>query len=151
MRTLIEDLVANRVMGLAGIVNGTCNSILCDMGSSGLDYATALKRAQSLGFAEADPFLDVSGTDSAHKLTILAAVAFGVWVDWKKIPLRGLETVRPEDLEAAAHQSARIKLLAKAEPAESGYRFSVEPAVIPPAPSVSRAGGSVQRGACSRQ
>ena len=131
VRTLIEDLVANRVLGLAGIVNGTCNSILTDMGSSGMDYPTALMKAQSLGFAEADPFLDVSGTDSAHKLALLASVAFGVWVDWRTIPLKGLEVVTPEDLKQAAAHGARIKLLARAEVTESGYRFSVEPSVIP--------------------
>jgi len=131
VRTLIEDLVANRVLGLWGIVNGTCNSILTDMGSLGLDYPTALKKAQSQGFAEADPFLDVSGTDSAHKLALLASVAFGVWVDWQSIPLKGLEAIRPEDLEAAAHLGARIKLLARAEATTTGYRFSVEPSAIP--------------------
>lgn len=131
VRTLAEDLVANRILGLAGIVNGTCNSILTDMGHGGLDYATALKKAQDLGFAEADPFLDVSGTDSAHKLALLSSVAFGIWVDWKNIPLRGLEGVRPEDLAAAAAFGARIKLLARAEATSEGYRMSVEPSVIP--------------------
>jgi homoserine dehydrogenase len=131
VRTLAEDLVANQIVGLAGIVNGTCNYILTQMGASGLDYATALKQAQQLGFAEADPFLDVSGTDSAHKLSLLASVAFGIWVDWKTIPLRGLEAVKPEDLEAADKIGARIKLLARAEVSGSGYRFSVEPTVLP--------------------
>jgi len=131
VRTLIEDLVANRVLGLAGIVNGTCNSILTDMGSLGLDYPAALKKAQTLGFAEADPFLDVSGTDSAHKLALLASVAFGVWVDWRAIPLKGLEVVRQDDLEAVARRGARVKLLARAEVVDAGYRFSVEPSVIP--------------------
>ena len=131
VRTLAEDLVANRILGLAGIVNGTCNYILTQMGASGLDYDTALKQAQQLGFAEADPFLDVSGTDSAHKLALLASVAFGIWVDWKSIPLRGLEAVQPGDLAAAAQLGARIKLLARAEAAGSGYRFSVEPSVLP--------------------
>jgi len=131
VRTLAEDLVANRIEGLAGIVNGTCNYILTQMGNSGLDYATALAQAQKLGFAEADPFLDVSGTDSAHKLALLAATAFGVWVDWKEISLRGLEVVKPEDLAAAAGKGARIKLLARAEATAGGYRFSVEPSVLP--------------------
>lgn len=131
VRTLAEDLVANHVVGLAGIVNGTCNSILTDMGASGLDYASALAKAQRLGFAEADPFLDVSGTDSAHKLALLAAVAFGVWVDWKEIPLRGLEAVRPEDLAAAGRKNARIKLLARVDLVGQRFRFSVEPSVLP--------------------
>jgi homoserine dehydrogenase len=131
VRTLAEDLVANRIHGIAGIVNGTCNSILTQMGNAGMDYATALKQAQDLGFAEADPFLDVSGTDSAHKLTLLASVALGVWADWKTIPLRGLEAVGPEDLAAAHVHGARIKLLARAERADGGFRYSVEPSVIP--------------------
>lgn len=131
VRTLAEDLVANRILGLAGIVNGTCNYILSQMGASGLDYATALSQAQKLGFAEADPFLDVSGTDSAHKLALLASTAFGVWVDWRQIPLRGLEAVTPADLDAAAKHNARIRLLARAEVVEGGYRFSVEPSVVP--------------------
>jgi homoserine dehydrogenase len=131
VRTLAEDLVANRITGLAGIVNGTCNSILTDMGSTGLDYATALKKAQDLGFAEVDPFLDVSGTDSAHKLALLASVAFGLWFDWKQIPLKGLEVVTPQDLAAAGTLNARIKLLARAEATADGYRLSVEPTVVP--------------------
>ena len=131
VRTLAEDLVANQILQLAGIVNGTCNYILTQMGANGLDYATALKQAQSLGFAEADPFLDVSGTDSAHKLSLLTSVAMGVWVDWKKIPLKGLEVVLPEDLRAAASLNARIKLLARAELTAAGYRLSVEPSVLP--------------------
>lgn len=131
VRTLTEDLVANRLTGLAGIVNGTCNSILSDMGGQGLDYPTALKKAQDQGFAEADPFLDVSGTDSAHKLALLASTAFGIWVDWKTIPLRGLEVVVPADLAAAALVGARIKLLARAEATEGGWHLSVEPSVVP--------------------
>ena len=131
VRTLIEDLVANRVLDLAGIVNGTCNFILTEMLNTGSDYETALARAQVQGYAEADPFLDVSGTDSAHKLTLLAAVAFGVWVDWRQIPLRGLETVLSADLKAAAEAGARVKLLARAEPVDGGCRLSVEPSVIP--------------------
>jgi len=131
VRTLTEDLVANRLTGLAGIVNGTCNSILSDMGGSGLDYPTALRKAQDLGFAEADPFLDVSGTDSAHKLALLASTAFGIWVDWKTIPLRGLETVDPADLAAAAQRGARVKLLARAEAVGAQWMLSVEPTVIP--------------------
>jgi homoserine dehydrogenase len=141
VRTLAEDLVANRITALAGIVNGTCNSILSDMGTSGLDYATALKKAQDLGFAEADPFLDVSGTDSAHKLALLASVAFGVWVDWKEIPLKGLEVVTPQDLADAAQLNARIKLLARAEVTAAGFLLSVEPTVVPlPQPLAALAG-----------
>jgi homoserine dehydrogenase len=131
VRTLAEDLVANRIRGLSGIVNGTCNFILTQMEASGLSYGTALKQAQEQGFAEADPFLDVSGTDSAHKLTLLASVALGVWVDWKRIPLRGLETLEPDDLAAAAASKARVKLLARAEATPHGFLFSVEPTVIP--------------------
>lgn len=131
VRTLAEDLVANRITALAGIVNGTCNYILTQMGSSGLDYATALAQAQQLGFAEADPYLDVSGTDSAHKLALLASTAMGIWVDWKTIALRGLETVEPRDLEAASKKNSRIKLLARAEETSGGWRFSVEPTVLP--------------------
>lgn len=131
VRTLAEDLIANRISSLVGIVNGTCNYILTQMGTSGLDYATALKQAQHLGFAEADPFLDVSGTDSAQKLALLASAAFGVWIDWPKIPLKGVDAVQPEDLAAAASMRARIKLLARAERTDQGCRLSVEPTVLP--------------------
>jgi homoserine dehydrogenase len=131
VRTLAEDLVANRIDGISGIVNGTCNFILWQMGTQGLSYESALAQAQKLGFAEADPFLDVSGTDSAHKLALLACVAMGIWVPWDKIPLLGLQSVRLEDLEAAAAQNARLKLLARAEARPQGYLLSVEPTVIP--------------------
>ncbi len=131
VRTLAEDLVANRIEGLSGIVNGTCNYILWQMGTQGLSYEVALRQAQELGFAEVDPFLDVSGTDSAHKLALLTSVAMGVWADWKQIPLRGLETVKVGDLEAAASLNSRVKLLARTDRTNQGYHFSVEPTVIP--------------------
>jgi len=131
VRGLAENLVANRVTGLAGILNGTCNAILTDMGRDGLDYGTALKRAQEAGYAEADPFLDVSGTDTAHKLSLLASVGLGIGVDWKSIPLKGVEAVEAADHRAAARHQARIKLLARAEKRLEGWFLSVEPTVVP--------------------
>jgi len=131
IRTLAEALVANRITALTGVVNGTCNAILTDMGTHGLDYPTALQKAQAQGFAEADPTLDVSGADSVHKLVLLAATGCGVWLDSKAIRCRGLEGLTSADLEAAGRFGARVKLLARVEAGAQGWKASVEPTVVP--------------------
>lgn len=111
---LAECLAANQVLALQGILNGTCNFILTSMTESGRAYADALAEAQQLGYAEADPTLDVDGTDAAHKLAILGQIAFGVTVPQSAIDRRGIAAVEPLDVRFARELGYVIKLLAEA-------------------------------------
>jgi homoserine dehydrogenase len=112
---LLRGLVANRIDALVGIVNGTCNTILTRMTKNGWTYADALKEAQRLGFAEADPTLDVSGRDAAQKLALLASLAFNVQVHEADIHIEGIDRLEPTDIQFASDLGYVIKLLAIAE------------------------------------
>lgn len=112
---ICRGLVANRIDALVGIVNGTCNTILTRMSRNGWSYATALEEAQRLGFAEADPTLDVSGRDAAQKLAVLASLAFNVHVAEKDIYIEGIEKIQPADIQFARELGYVIKLLAIAD------------------------------------
>ncbi len=124
------SLAANQVQGLAAIVNGTCNFILTAMTQKGLSYAEALRQAQALGYAEADPTLDVDGTDTAHKLAILAQVAFGVSIKTAQIPRSGIDTLQLADILYAAELGYTIKLLALARHSEAGLSLRVAPTLV---------------------
>jgi homoserine dehydrogenase len=106
---------ANQIRSVRGILNGTSNYIITSMEESGVDYAAALKHAQELGYAEADPTMDVDGSDAAQKLAILAHLAFGVRVKWREIHRRGLEAFQLDDLNYASELGYRIKLIATAQ------------------------------------
>ncbi len=125
-------LMANRVQGLYGILNGTCNYILTEMTRSGKTYADALCEAQHKGYAEADPTLDVSGADAAQKLAILASLAFGVKLDEADVPTVGIDTLELEDARFGAELGYDIKLLAIAERTPGSDRVSanVQPCFI---------------------
>ena len=131
IRAVKEGLVANRILSLLGIVNGTSNYILTKMTDDGLEFADVLKEAQVRGYAEADPTLDVEGMDSAHKLQILATLAFRTSVDLKEIHTEGITTVTPQDIAYARELGYRIKLLAIAKAADSGLEVRVHPTMIP--------------------
>ncbi len=131
IRSVKEGLVANRVVSLAGIVNGTCNYILSKMTDEGLDFSTVLKEAQAHGYAEADPALDIEGMDSAHKLQILVSIAFRTFVDLKDIHTEGITRVSAQDIDFARALGYRIKLLAIAKAAEGGVEVRVHPTMIP--------------------
>ncbi|MEX2148263.1 MAG: homoserine dehydrogenase [Candidatus Rokuibacteriota bacterium] len=131
IRSVKEGLVANRVLSLAGIVNGTCNYILSKMTDEGLDFSTVLKEAQAHGYAEADPALDIEGMDSAHKLQILVSIAFRTFVDLKDIHTEGITRVSAQDIDFARALGYRIKLLAIAKAAEGGVEVRVHPTMIP--------------------
>src|SRR4029078_4116193 len=107
-----QCLSANQIESLTGILNGTCNYILTQMSERGADYSAALKEAQRLGYAEADPTLDVDGSDTAQKLAILAHLAFGARVHWKEIPRMGIDQLDISDVRFAQEIGYRIKLLA---------------------------------------
>ena len=121
---------ANQILSLRGILNGTSNYIISQMDEQGADYATALKNAQQLGYAEADPTMDVDGSDAAQKLAILAHLAFGVRVRWREIYRRGLEAFHLADLQYAAELGYRIKLIATAQLRDGGLELHVSPTLI---------------------
>lgn len=131
LEALATLLAANRIESLHGIINGTTNYILGRMAHDHLPYAAALAAAQGLGYAEPDPTLDVDGTDSAHKIAILARLAFGVDIDFKEISVQGITEVGPDDLRVAARFGYALKLLASATYAEEQLHLSVRPALVP--------------------
>ncbi len=130
VRALTGGLIANRIDALYGIVNGTCNYILTAMAWENKTYADALSEAQRDGLAEADPTLDVSGTDSAHKLAILASLAFGRDVDFEAIPVQGIDQLALSDVRYGAELGYVVKLLAIAHNRDDGLSLHVRPAFI---------------------
>lgn len=142
IRVLTENLLANRIDALYGIVNGTCNFLLTEMTQKGLPYPEVLKQAQALGYAEADPYLDVSGKDSAHKITILASLAFDAWIDVDSVHTVGVDTVTAQDIEAAKDWGMNIKLIARAERTEKGFGVWVAPTVLDADHALGRIWGS---------
>ncbi len=134
LRSLREGFAANRISSLHGIMNGTTNYVLTEMEKTGEPFEVVLKRAQDLGFAEADPTFDVDGIDAAHKLTLLAAMAFGAALTFKEIPTEGIRGLVPLDFEAAEEFGYRIKLLGIAkdrEGADDRIEARVHPTMIP--------------------
>jgi homoserine dehydrogenase len=132
LRSLREGLAANRIERVYGILNGTTNFVLTEMERTGESFEAVLKRAQELGYAEADPAFDVDGIDAAHKLTILAALCFGAELTFKEIPTEGIRGLQPVDFEAAAEFGYRIKLLAIAKQRADGrIEVRVQPTMIP--------------------
>jgi homoserine dehydrogenase len=141
IRAVKDGLVANHVLSLAGIVNGTCNYILSKMTDEGLDFSLVLKEAQAHGYAEADPTLDIEGMDSAHKLQILVALAFRTFVDLKHIHTEGITRVTAQDIEYARELGYRIKLLAIAKASSAGVEARVHPTMIPAASPLAAVSG----------
>ncbi|NEN76199.1 homoserine dehydrogenase [Pelistega sp. NLN82] len=131
IKAIREGLTANRIQWVAGIINGTTNFILTEMREKGLPFADVLKQAQSLGYAEADPTFDIEGVDAAHKLTLLASIAFGIPVQFDKVYVEGISHLAPEDIEAADRLNYRIKLLGLAIRRETGLELRVHPCLVP--------------------
>lgn len=131
IKAIREGLSGNRNQWLAGIINGTCNYILTRMEAGGLDFATVLKDAQDMGYAEADPTFDIEGIDAAHKLTILASIAFGTPLDFDNVHVEGITGVTIEDIHYADELGFRIKHLGIARKTEKGIEMRVHPAMIP--------------------
>src|SRR5216683_3694812 len=127
---LSQGLAANQILALQGILNGTCNFILTGMSEQGRDYASALAEAQRLGYAEADPTLDVNGTDAAHKLAILAQIAFGVAITGSSIDRRGIAGIQPLDIRYAGELGYTIKLLAEAWLNERELALHISPVLL---------------------
>src|SRR6056297_2976021 len=125
-----QCLSANQILSLEGILNGTSNFIVTQMDERGASYQDVVRQAQQLGYAEADPTMDVDGTDAAQKLAILAHLAFGATVDWSEIPRIGIDALAAEDLRYARQLGYRIKLLAVAKLAQDGLELSVGPTLV---------------------
>lgn len=125
-----QSLTANQILSIRGILNGTSNFITTQMEEQGADYATAVAEAQRLGYAEADPSTDVNGSDAAHKLAILAQLAFGARVRWQDIPRVGIDTLSTADMGYAQELGYRIKLIAVADVTKDGLELHVSPTLV---------------------
>lgn len=141
VKTLREALAGNSVTQIAGILNGTCNYILTRMELEGLTFADCLKDAQALGYAEADPTFDVEGFDTAHKLALLTALAFGTEIDAEAIHVEGISKITPLDLKMADELGYRIKLLGVAERTAGGIEQRVSPTMVPKTSSIAQVMG----------
>jgi homoserine dehydrogenase len=131
IKALREGLAANRILRVYGILNGTCNYILTQMRASGRPFADVLSEAQALGYAEADPSFDVDGIDAAHKLAILAGVAFNAEINFKGVHIEGIRHVDAMDVAFARELGFRIKLLGIARVTEHGLEQRVHPCMVP--------------------
>jgi len=131
IKALREGLAANRIEWIAGIINGTGNFILTEMRDKKRDFLDVLQEAQALGYAEADPTFDVEGIDAAHKLAILAAIAFGMPLQFEKIYTEGITRVQPQDVMYAGELGYNIKHLGIARRIDTGVELRVHPTLIP--------------------
>lgn len=131
IKALREGLTANRIEWIVGIINGTSNFILSEMRDKGLDFDTVLKQAQKLGYAEVDPTFDIEGIDAAHKITIMAAIAFGIPMQFDKVYTEGIAKLTGEDIRYAEELGYRIKLLGITKRNTKGIELRVHPTLIP--------------------
>jgi homoserine dehydrogenase len=131
VKMLREALVGEEVRSVAGILNGTCNYILTEMQTTGRAFADVLAEAQRLGYAEADPTMDVGGFDAAHKISILAALAFNCAPNYAAAEIEGIDNVELLDIQLAKDLGYRIKLIASADSADGGVLVRVHPSLVP--------------------
>jgi len=141
IKTLREALAGNAINRVYGILNGTCNYILTRMEQDHLSFDQCLAAAQNLGYAEADPSFDVGGHDTAHKLALLTAIAFGTEIDAAAIYVEGISSIAQADIEAADELGYRIKLLGVASRTESGIEQRVHPTMVPKSSVIARIDG----------
>ena len=131
IKSMRESLVGNHIKSMSGILNGTCNYILSKIEDEGISFEQALAEAQRQGYAEADPTLDVGGFDTAHKIAILAALAYGMEINLKDVYIEGISRITPLDIEFAAQFGYRIKLLAISKIQDNRVEARVHPTMIP--------------------
>jgi homoserine dehydrogenase len=141
IKALREGLSGNRITAVAGILNGTCNYILTQMRERGREFAEVLADAQKLGYAEADPSFDIDGIDAAHKLAILAALAFGRPVAFEDVHVEGIRRISAVDIAFASELGYRIKLLGIARQKETGIETRVHPCMVPQTAPIARVDG----------
>ena len=131
IKTLTEGLAGNQIRRVMGVMNGTCNYILTRMQNAGLPYAQVFEEARTLGYLEADPNLDVGGIDAGHKLSLLAAIAFGTRVSFEAVELEGIGAISIDDITLAADMGYRIKLLGVAQLSGRGLEQRMTPCLVP--------------------
>lgn len=131
IKALREGLSANKIEWVAGIINGTTNFILTEMRDKGLAFVDVLKEAQRLGYAEADPTFDVEGIDAAHKLTLMASIAFGMPVQFEQAYTEGITKLTTKDIQYAEELGYRVKLLGISKKTSEGVELRVHPTLIP--------------------
>lgn len=131
IKSIKESFVGNNILKMFGILNGTTNYILTEMFQNSLNFSTSLSMAKKLGYAEADPSLDIKGIDTAHKLSILSTLAFNRYIHWKDIYVEGIEEIEPLDITFTAEFGYRIKLLAIAKREGNQLEIRVHPALLP--------------------
>jgi homoserine dehydrogenase len=141
IKVMREALAGNNIEWLAGIINGTCNFILSAMSNAGRDFNEVLTEAQHLGYAEADPSFDIDGIDAAHKLTILAALAFGIPLQFDRVHVEGIRHITREDVQYAERLGYRIKHLGIARQVASGVELRVHPTLVPERQPIARVDG----------
>ena len=141
IKALREGLSGNRISAVAGILNGTCNYILTQMRERGREFADVLADAQKLGYAESDPSFDIDGIDAAHKLAILAALAFGRPVAFDHVHVEGIRRISAVDIAFATELGYRIKLLGIARQTEAGIEARVHPCMVPQTAPIARVDG----------
>ncbi|MBL1436178.1 MAG: homoserine dehydrogenase [Rhodobacteraceae bacterium] len=133
VKALTEGLAGNGISRVMGVMNGTCNYILTKMEATGESYTDVLKEAQALGYAEADPTVDVGGIDAAHKLSLLAATAFGTRVAFDNVEIEGIQRITLQDIKNTADMGFKIKLLGVAQQNEDGIEQRMQPCLVPTA------------------
>ncbi|MEW6214797.1 MAG: homoserine dehydrogenase [Nitrospirota bacterium] len=142
IKVIREGLVANRIKAVYGIINGTSNYILTKMTEENVEFSDALKEAQKLGYAEADPTLDIEGIDSAHKLAILASLSYGIPLSFEDIHVEGISGISPQDIGFASELGYKVKLLAIAKESDSEVELRVHPTMLPKDYLISKVDGS---------
>lgn len=143
IKTLRESMAANRISSIIGILNGTSNYVLSQMSEHCVNFATAVADAQRKGYAEADPTLDVSGEDAAHKLALLASLAFGAPINFGAVAFKGITDVDQTDLEVSGQLGYQIKLIAQARRGPEGMSISVQPTLVPNRSMLAQVSGSM--------
>ncbi|MDR9497660.1 MAG: homoserine dehydrogenase [Hydrogenovibrio sp.] len=141
IKALREGLSANRIEWVAGIINGTGNYILTEMNDPEADFYQVLRTAQELGYAEADPTFDVEGTDAAHKLTIMASIAFGIELQFDKVYTEGISEITAEDIQFAQKLGYQVKHLGIASRTDDGFSLRVHPTLVPESVLLSQING----------
>ena len=131
IKALREGLTANRIQWIAGIINGTTNFILSEMRDKGLSFEAVLAQAQALGYAEADPTFDIEGIDAAHKATIMAALAYGIEVQFDRAYVEGITKLQGQDIRYAEQMGYRLKLLGISKRVKNGIELRVHPCLVP--------------------
>jgi homoserine dehydrogenase len=142
VQTLKESLAGDEIVKMLGIMNGTANYILSEMTTRGMDFESALADAQDLGYAEADPTFDIEGFDTAHKLCVLIRMAYGVDYPLSDLPVQGITSVTPMDIEFAREFGYRVKLLAHVRDVNGRLEAGVHPALVPYTYLLARVGGN---------